>query len=81
MLLEQNVKETYKPKLTNDFGWFNKSFTDLITQSFMDFWEKPYQIKLVSVIDNNFSLCQQKWFKKELKCGYKNFKKYDKDAF
>lgn len=56
MLLEQEVKETYKTKINKEFNWFNQTFSNLIEEAFNNFWEKDYKIKLVSVIENNFHL-------------------------
>ena len=62
MLLEQEVKETYTTKINKDFYWFDNTFTALIQESFNNFWEKKYQLKLLATTKNDFSLFKTEEF-------------------
>lgn len=56
MLLEQEVKETYTSKINKGFYWLNSTFTPLLKESFENFWENEFQLKLLATLKNDFSL-------------------------
>lgn len=56
MLLEQEVKETYTSKINKGFYWLNSTFTPLLKESFENFWENKFQLKLLATLKNDFSL-------------------------
>ena len=88
MLLTQEKENTYKSKIIKDFMFFEKSLTESVAQSFLNFWEKEYKVKLIGVIENNFSLFKTEEFfvtkislKKNLSVDIRNSKSMIKILF